>query len=124
MDTILEFFEPTNGLSIWIGKFILISIISYLVTWLIAFILCQVGWTVSGDNQLGVYFAWMGPFMLHLILSGVVILFTAIHFKQLGISLGYSIPYMLLILISWNCAYTLNSKVKERIKKLERRTKE
>ena len=124
MDTILEFFEPTNGLSIWIQDFTLVFIIPYIVIWFLALILVWVGWKAGGDNQLRVYFAWMIPFILHLILSGVVIIFTAIHFRQLGISLGYAIPYILLILISWNCAYTLNSKVKERIKKLERRIKE
>lgn len=124
METILEFFEPTKGFNIWLGKFILITVGSYLVVWILALILCRVRWIAANDNQLRIHFAWMVPFILHLILSGVVIIFTAIHFKQLGISLGYSIPYMLLILISWNCAYTLNSKAKERIKKLERRLRE
>lgn len=118
MDTILEFFEPTNGFSIWLGKFFLLSIISYPVVWLLALILCRVGW-IGSNSQLRIYFAWMIPLMLHLIFSGVIIIWTAIHFKQNGISLGYSLPYLLLILISGNCAYTLNSKVKEKIKKLE-----
>ena len=124
MDTIMEFFEPTNGFNIWLGKFIIISVGSYLAVWLLAFIFCRVRWIDADDNQLRVYFAWMIPFILHLILSGVVIIFTAIHFKQVDISLGYSIPYLLLTLLSGNWVYTLTSKVNERVRKLERSVKE
>ncbi len=124
METFLEFFEPTSGLSIWIGKFILISIGGYFVVWLLASILCRIGWRVGEDNQLSVYFAWMMSFVLHLILIGVGIIFTAIHFKQQGFSLWQSAPYILLILISGNYAYTLNNKINERIRKLERRIRE
>lgn len=124
MGTILEFFEPTNGFGVWIVKFFIISATSYFVVWFLALILCRVGWMGGRDNQLKVYFGWMIPFVLHLILSGSIVIFTSFHFKQLGISLGYCLPYTLLILISGSCAYTLNSKIKERIKKLERRIKE
>jgi hypothetical protein len=124
MDIILEFFEPVNGLDIWIRKFVLVSIISYLVVWGLALIFCWGGWKVGGSEQLRVWFAWMIPLILHLSLSGALIVFTAIHFKQLDISLGYSLPFIVLILISGNWAYTLNRKVKERLKRLERRIKE
>ena len=124
METILEFFEPTNGFSIWIGKVILISIIPYFVVWLLALILVWVGWKFGGDNQLRVYFGWILPLVLHIMTAGVVTILTSFHFKQLDISLGYSTPYILLILISGKCVYTLNTKVKERIKKLGGRVKE
>jgi len=124
MDTILEFFEPDNVLNIWIGKFFLVSISSYFFVWILALIFCRVGWKVGGDNQLKVYFSWLFPFVFHMLLTGIFLILASFHFKQVGISLGYSIPYALLVLLSGNYANTINNKIKERTKKLERRINE
>ena len=61
MDTINEFFEPLNGFGTWIGKFLILCILSYLIVWLIAFILSRLNWIARNDNHLKVYFAWMIP---------------------------------------------------------------
>jgi cytochrome c oxidase subunit IV len=124
MNSILEFFEPTNGFMAWLGNFALVLIISYLVVWLLAFILGRIGWPTSEDNQLKVYFAWMIPLILHMLLAGVIMVYSAMHFKELDFSLGYSLFFLLPLFFNFKFTHTLHRKIKDRVNRLEKRIKE
>lgn len=121
MDAISEFFEPINGLDLWITNFIIVSIISYAIVWLFAVILCRVRWTTGDDNQLRVYFAWLIPFSIHMLLCGIILINTTLYFKQMDISLGYPFCFIILIIINIIFINALNDKINQRIKKLEKR---
>lgn len=117
MSGVVEFFDPTTGFGPWFGKMFLLFIASYLVIWLLAMLLCR----MSQDAILGVYFGWLVPFTLHAILVTVLLLSTAIYYKQNNISPGYCSPYLLFLFVSSVCGLSLSGKINQRLNKFGQR---
>jgi len=118
MSQIHEFFGPTTGFGLWSGKMLLLFISSYLVIWLLALVLCR----IVNDAILGVYFGWLLPLTLHAVCVTVLLLSTAIYYKQQDISPGFCFPYLLLFLpASAVSGISLSLKIGQRLEKLDLR---
>lgn len=101
MDTFLEFLSSEQELFLWIGKFLLLYILSYLVVWFVAFILCRMKiFFPKKEITLKVYFAWLIPLILHAFFFIVFLIFSLLYFKQWELSPWYSLAYFLPVLIS------------------------
>jgi biotin transporter BioY len=124
MDSILEFFEPANGFAVWIGNFIMVFVISYLIAWLFALVLGRIGGLTGEDHQLRVYFAWMIPLVLHMLLAGILLVLSTLHFKELDLPTGYTLFFLVPILIDFIFTQKLIRKIKDRVNRLEKRVKE
>ena len=120
MNQIIEFFEPSLGVTSWLGKVVLLYIASYFIIWIVALILSRVRWFVSEEDAiLKVYFGWLIPLTLHTIFFTSFLLFSLLHYKELGISSWFCSAYFLPIFLSGFLGISLSLNIRERIKKRE-----
>jgi Ca2+/Na+ antiporter len=125
MSSILEFFEPGEGLG-WLLGILLFYITSLAIVWLIAFVLARVSFIVKKDAELRV---WLGSLVALCFYSLMVLILTislALHYRTLEISLIYTVPWILYFLVVYKLALDLNSKIHMKIseqKSMKEKTK-
>ena len=91
--------EPTEFLP-WFGRSVAVILISYVAIWLIALVLWR--WQVlsKSDPVLRVELGWLIPLCLHSIVLTALVLYLAIDFKELGISLWHLVVFLVPIVFS------------------------
>jgi hypothetical protein len=119
MSLILEFFEPSTEWWICCRNILLVGVSSLVFIWLLAFILARTRIFANKDAMLRVYFAWMTAFTLHALLITIFLLAVAMRHKVYEVSLGYCLPYLLLVFMSGYLGLKLNAKIQERLNKIK-----
>lgn len=121
MMEILNFLKPASGIGIWAIKHGLLILGCFLLFWILCLILSRVDLFEEKDIQLKVYFGCMVPLLIYLLSASALLLITAYHDKQTGISLGYCMPYLAAAIITWCLGWQLSRKISKRIVEKERR---
>lgn len=123
MQRIVEFFEPVE-IQPWLVKIVVLFLASYFFIWIVALILSRISWFAREDAILKIYFGWLTPFTLNTLFAMLLLLFSAVYYKELDISLWYCLPFLLLAVISSMFAFGLIGNISERIEKIENRLEE
>ena len=113
MYELIEFFEPVK-IELWLIKVILLYIASYGIIWICALILCRL---LGGERLvIRVYLGWLFSLSVHSIFFTFFLLTSAKHYKELGISLWFCIPYLIPIFLNGIIGLDILNKIKNSLK--------
>lgn len=118
---IMNFLKPGSAINIWTMKHGALIISCFFIYWIFSMILSRVELFEKKDIQLKVYFGCMMPLLIYTLLGSALLLFSAFHYKQTGMSLGYSIPYLGATIITWALGWQLAGKIDKRLREIGRR---
>lgn len=118
MSFILEFFESQGWLgSIWKGMLFLIF--SLVFVWIMAFIFSRTKLVIRDDTELKVHFGSLIVFSIYSVMVVLFLLLIAIHYKGLDISFWYTMPYLVILFVSFFIALDLSNKIQAKLSEIK-----
>ncbi|MDP3013770.1 MAG: hypothetical protein Q8M92_05965 [Candidatus Subteraquimicrobiales bacterium] len=110
MSFILEFFETQ-----FILKGVLFLILSLVFIWVTASIFSRTKLIVQRDIELKVYCGSLIAFGLYNVIVALFLILIARHYKELDISLWYTMPYLIALFVSFFLTLDINNKIQTKL---------
>ena len=118
MTFILEFFEPKEWLDL-LWKVFLFSISSLVFVWITASIFSRTKLIIKNDAELKVYFGSLLALGIYSIIVVLFLFLVAIHYKGIDISLWYTMPYLVMLFLSFFFSLDLNNKIQTKLSEIK-----
>lgn len=115
MSFILEFFE-----SQYVLKGVIFLIFSVVFVWIMALFFSRTKLIVQRDIELKVYCGSLLAFGLYNIMIAAFLFLIARHYKELDISLWYTMPYLGALFISFFLTLVLSNKIQLKILEIKK----
>lgn len=98
MSDLVGFLEP-SALLPWLGRTVLLILLTYTILWLVSLILSRLGSRESGDPVMQAYLGLMVPTGFHFLFWASILVGSLARFQGLGLSSWYGVPYTLPVIL-------------------------
>ena len=117
MERITEFFDAGQEPLVWLAKILGSYILTWIVTWFVAFVLCRLHFFINhGSILLKVYFAWLLPLVAQAAVLTVLLLFSMQFCQQRQTPFWQCLVYFFPLLITCMSGMTISRSIREGLK--------